>query len=113
MSIAPGLHRDEITDRLADLIADLGDTADAIAYRLAEAGITGQPTDATCCPIANYLRKVEPSIDYVAVLGDAVDVLTTADDDVHLTVSDAVNDFVSRFDLTQYPHLIARTEVTR
>jgi hypothetical protein len=112
MSLAPDLHRDEIADRIADLIAELGDTADAIAYHLAEAGITGRRADAMCCPIAVYLRRQVPCIDSIAVFGDSIDVNTETGDSVTLTAPDEINEFVTLFDTQHYPHLL-RPEATR
>ncbi|WP_433297431.1 hypothetical protein ACQP2F_41010 [Actinoplanes sp. CA-030573] len=97
---------DAIADRIAELITDLGDTPDAIAYHLAEAGITGRRGEATCCPIAVYLRRAEPGIDWIGVFDDAIDVLTETACDLHLNVSDAVGEFVALFDIERYPHLI-------
>jgi len=108
------LHSDEIPARLADLIAALGDTADAVAYHLAEAGITGRRADATCCPIANYLRRAEPCFDLVDVYGDVIDVYTITGYSATLTAPAAVNEFVKVFDFENgYPHLISHAEVTR
>ena len=112
-TFTPELYRDEIADRIADLIADLGDTPDAIAYHLAEAGITGTRSDATCCPIANYLRRAEPCIDLVDVLGDVIDVYTITGHRATLTAPDEVNEFISLFDTERYPHLLTRPEATR
>lgn len=102
------LDRDDIADRIAELLGELGDTPDAIAYRLAEAGITGRRADARCCPIAFYLRHAEPDFDWVEVYGEVVDVCTTAGHAVSLNASDAVYEFVSLFDIERYPHLITR-----
>jgi len=113
MSLAPDLRSDDLTDRIADLIARLGDTPDAIAYRLAEARITGNRADAGCCPIANYLRRAEPCIELVDVCGDAIDVWTTAGEHAWLRAPDEIEEFVSLFDTERYPHLYARPEGTR
>jgi hypothetical protein len=114
MSLAPDLHRDEIADRIAELIAELGNTPNTIAYHLGEAGITGFRADATCCPIANYLLCAEPLLVSVAVLGDSIDFSAATGQDGSLAVPDEVNDFVSLFDTEHFPHLITRfSEVTR
>ena|SRR5690349_24467196 len=113
MSLAPDLRRDDLADRITDLIAVLGDTPDLIAYRLAEAGITGDRADATCCPIANYLLCAVPLLDSVDVLGDSIDYRATTGESGSLAVSDEINDFISLFDIDRYPHLITRSEATR
>lgn len=113
MSFAPDLQCDEIADLIAELIARLGDTPDAIAYHLSEAGITGFRADATCCPIANYLLCAEPLLDSVAVLGDSIDYCATTGECGSLTVPDEINDFICQFDIERYPHLLTRWEATR
>jgi hypothetical protein len=112
MSLATDLHGDEIADRIAGLIAELGDTPDAIAYHLAEAGITGFRADATCCPITNYLLCAEPLLVSVAVLGNAIEFSAATGADGTLTAPDEIEEFVSLFDTERFPHLITRTEVT-
>lgn len=113
MSLAPHPHADEIANLIAELIAELGDTPDGIAYRLTKAGITGYRADATCCPIANYLLCAEPLLDSIDVLGDSIDYRTTTGESGSLTVPDEINDFVCRFDTDRYPHLLTRSEATR
>lgn len=105
----PDLRVDEIADRIAELLAELGDTADAIAYRLTDAGITGSRSDATCCPIANYLRRRVPGIDSIAVFGDSIDVNTVTGENVTVAAPDPVYEFVALFDTENYPHLRAHT----
>jgi hypothetical protein len=112
MSVVPDLHRDEIADRIAELIADLGDTPDAIAQHLGDAGITGNLVDATCCPIANYLLAAEPCIDVIDVYGDTIAASTVTGETAHLSAPDAVNEFVTLFDTERYPHLIDHRAVT-
>jgi len=110
---AAELHRDEIADVIANLIAELGDTADAIAYRLTEAGITGQRADAECCPIANYLRRHVPCIDSIAAYGDAIEVNTHAGQSLNVRPPEQVAEFMTMFDQLRLPHLITRPEGTR
>ena len=107
-------QRDTLADRVADLIADLGDTPDAIAYHLAKAGISGRRADATCCPIANYLLRAEPSFDLVDVYGEVIDVSTRTGHTTSLPAPAAINEFVKVFDFENgYPDLISHAEVTR
>ena len=101
------LHRDEIADRIAELIAELGDTPDAIAYHLAESRITGRRADATCCPLAVYLRRAEQGLDWVEVYGPAIDVGTLDGHTVSLSMPDEVYEFVTLFDTERYPHLLS------
>lgn len=42
---------------VAKLLADLGDTADAVADRLRALGIKGKQAWACACPVANYLVR--------------------------------------------------------
>ncbi len=42
---------------VAQLLAELGDTADAVADRLRALGIKGIPGDACWCPVASYLKR--------------------------------------------------------
>ncbi|MEU7907942.1 hypothetical protein [Actinoplanes sp. NPDC049118] len=100
------LHADELADRIADLIAELGDTPDAIAHHLAEAGVTGRRADATCCPVANYLRRAEPCITDVDVYGDTIDAWTVTGVLAHVLAPDEIHEFVTLFDTQRYPHLI-------
>jgi hypothetical protein len=113
MTLAPSHFHNETADRIADLLDGLGDTADAIAERLAEAGITGQRTEAASCPIAHYLRHAEPRISHVDVFGTVIEVDTSDGDSVILATPDAVHEFVSLFDTKRYPYLLNRWEMTR
>ena len=56
------LQHDQLCDYVTGLLDPLGDTADAIAERLTELGITTERgTDA--CPILEYLQRVHPGIE--------------------------------------------------
>jgi hypothetical protein len=113
MTLAPSPFHNDTADRIADLLDALGDTPDGIAERLAEAGITGFRSDATCCPIANYLLCAEPLLVSVAVLGDSIDYSAATGEDGTVAVPPEVNDFVSLFDTEHFPHLITHfSEVT-
>ncbi|GAA0432610.1 hypothetical protein Aca07nite_19810 [Actinoplanes capillaceus] len=106
MSFSPDLLGCDAADRIADLIADLGDTADAIAERLDTAAVTGRPGDATCCPIATYLHHAEPGLSGITVLPDRIEFFTETGDDEHLPTPEPVAEFAARFDDGHYPHLI-------
>jgi len=107
LTLTPDLLPEELADHVMDLLAGLGDTPDAIAARLAAAGITGTLSDASCCPIAAWLRRVEPGLDLAAVLGDVIYLRTGTGVETTVTTPDAVNEFTALFDTGRYPSLIA------
>jgi hypothetical protein len=113
MTLAPSPFHNNTADRIVDLLDALGDTADGIAERLAEAGITGQRGEAVSCPIARYLSRVEPDIEYIAVFGTVIEIDTTYGDSATLACPDAIHEFVTRFDAEHYPHLYLCAEATR
>lgn len=57
---------------IAQLLAELGDTADAVADRLRALGVKGQRAMSQHCPIANYVRANAPGLSRVRVLPTAV-----------------------------------------
>lgn len=91
---------------LAEALAALPDTADGIARFLDEQGITGRPKHNFCCPVANYLKRtanvVDPAVDAGFVEGFAEN-----GEEVVCGTSEAVADFVLRFDLGAWPELVA------
>lgn len=94
---------------LAEALAAMPDTADGIADRLAELGIRGARKDDFCCPIANYLKRtanvVDPAVDAGFVEG-----LVENGEEVVCGTSEAVADFVLRFDLGAWPELVDEPE---
>lgn len=58
-------------EMLAQALADLGDTPDAVADHLRSLGLKGKPVSGDCCPIARYLvqRGFEwASVNHLSVL---------------------------------------------
>jgi hypothetical protein len=85
---------------LAEVLAELPDTADGIADRMRAFGIKGQLRDDFCCPIANFLtsRGFED-----AMVGE--EWIEVCDDDSGDTPP-AVAEFVRRFDAVAWPDLV-------
>jgi hypothetical protein len=50
----------DLKERIEQMLARLGDTADAVADSLRAKGIKGDTTDGECCPIANALSAEFP-----------------------------------------------------
>lgn len=50
----------DLKERIEEMLAGLGDTADAVADSLRAKGIKGNSTDGECCPIANLLSAEFP-----------------------------------------------------
>lgn len=89
------------------LMAELGDTPEAVAANLAAAGITGYRRSACDCPIAAYLEARVPAAD--AVGGTTVCVDPGGDLPYEeVPVPPAVAEFIRRFDGGEWPAL-ART----
>ncbi|MGH3382352.1 MAG: hypothetical protein ACRDP6_47250 [Actinoallomurus sp.] len=44
-------------EKLAELLASLGDSPDRVANTIADDGVTGTPGVARCCPVANWLKR--------------------------------------------------------
>lgn len=89
------------TMSIADYLAALGSTADAVAETLRRLGITGRPRAVNHCPVANYLREhagmAHPNVSPRAV--------TTRNE--HVTYVPApVAGFIRAFDLGYFPDLI-------
>ncbi|WP_030439845.1 hypothetical protein [Actinoplanes subtropicus] len=105
-----GLLPEEITDHVAGLLADLGATPGAIGRRLAALGITGHRDESDRCPIANYLRRVNPSLHAVNVLDGVIEIRTEAGTELTVPASDEVSEFVSLFDQNYFPRLDASAQ---
>ncbi len=90
---------------VARLLADLGDTADAVADRLRALGIKGRRASACGCPIALYVKKAGWGTP--AVASDLV--VDNPDDDfrtLRVPLTPAVDLFRSRFDAGVYLDLV-------
>lgn len=81
-------------------LESLGCTADEVAKRLLELGITGARFNKICCPVANYLTRLHPDYHF-RVVPTRVEV-----DGLRVPTTDAVMDFVARFDKGQFPDLV-------
>jgi hypothetical protein len=88
---------------LAEVLAELPDTADGIAERMRALGIKGQVQDDFCCPIANFLtsRGFED-----AMVGEEwIEVCEDSGSEQGDTPP-AVAEFVRRFDTLAWPDLV-------
>lgn len=93
---------------LAATLAELGDTPEAIAATLAEQGHKGVRENSSCCPIAVYLTGL--GWEWVDV--GHLDVHAWSDlGEEHVEPSAAVDAFISRFDLGEWPELVDEPEV--
>lgn len=108
-----------VTEALGAL--DKGGSED-VAHRLAELGVTGQLDNDCACPIAAYLLKVLPGVEYVQVGGSEAFIRGEVREDVgagyiqpwdvtfNADLPDALAAFVEDFDQGMYPELIEPTE---
>lgn len=91
---------------IARLLADLGDTADAVADQLRAKGIKGEPRKCAACPVQNYLRPLTTapnlSTTGVSVWFDDPD----GDVPIEVMLPRPVSQFISLFDLGVYLDLI-------
>jgi hypothetical protein len=110
MSLCVTSTADEAADRVANLLADLGDTPDGIAFRLAEAQVTGLPGSACSCAIAVYLQRAEPGLTGIEVDRTSIDFLAEDATGTRVTTPAPVAEFIDGFDAGRYGHLIAETE---
>jgi len=98
--------------RVRYLLADLGDSPDAVAETLRAAGITGVREVGSACPVANWLHHQEPTLGDLEVSEEEVALLLSDDDEPGdhfewVIQTDAVADFIVRFDHGHYPDLVA------
>ncbi|MEU4239769.1 hypothetical protein [Actinoplanes sp. NPDC026619] len=107
---AADLLPEEVADHITELLTGLGRSANAIADRLAESGITGYRDEADRCPIARYLRHADPSLRSVVVLDGVIEICTDRDVEVTVPAPEPVRYFVIRFDLNRYPRLVTSTQ---
>lgn len=89
---------------LADMLATLGDTPDAVADQLRALGIKGGQSDYCGCPIARYLLQ---SGAYTCVFVAPSEILADAD---MIQTPMPIALFIGRFDVGDYPDL-AQVEV--
>jgi hypothetical protein len=88
----------ELEKPLVQALTRLGSTTQKIRIKLVNLQFTGHPGAADRCPIANYLRsKFSDSVSVKAhsILVDGVTVNTT----------EAVKEFIRKFDNREYPEL--------
>lgn len=91
-------------EKLAELLASLGDTADKVADTLTEAGVAGESGNAYKCPIACWLTKQGGG--FVSVGPDRVWVALCDDGGVGTRSFDAllplsVQSFIKAFDMSE------------
>ncbi len=93
---------------LAELLAGLGDTPDAVADRLRALGIKGVQGDACFCPIARFLDSDSTPYRCAAVTDLSSIVDSPAEDYRTLQVSNPapVAEFIGRFDAGIYLDLV-------
>lgn len=100
------LHAAVIKDSAAAWLDRLGDSRDAVAATLADAGITGPVYDCTACPIAAWMEQGgyrHPSAGTSHVFVDTGD---PEADCVSIPTPDPVARFILGFDGRMYPNLI-------
>jgi hypothetical protein len=78
-----------------------------IAKFLADQGIKGVPVDTYRCPVARYMRKLYPSATSIQAGPFAIEVCMTEGLSFNLPITMHVAQFMNRFDLGYYPHLIS------
>jgi len=99
------LTREELADLVRAALVELGDTADRVAETIRLLGIVGEREDPCGCPLALYLARVVPELDY----GDGRFVWRVgrngvlADDDTVWMITHplAVRSFITAFDLEE------------
>lgn len=90
---------------IAELLAQLGSTAEQIAESLRKAGIRGRQRNTCNCPIANWM-KTRPGIVAISTCRKRIMVIIEADCIVEPTPP-AVQDFITDFDGECYRDLRA------
>lgn len=97
-------------EELEALLASLGDSADAVATSLEVAEIKGRREEASCCPVARWLRR-ETGLSCISVDLSQIHVWAGRDlDQITVRTPPAVNDFVGHFDDHGYPELDERPD---
>lgn len=88
-------------ERVAELLAELGDTPDAVADKLRALGVKGYRNDCGACPIAAYLAV---GTDYAGIEVSGYSVFV---DDVRATgLPQSVAGFIRSFDRGVYLDLV-------
>jgi hypothetical protein len=97
---------------VTQLLTQLGDDPNTVAQRLHAAGIRGERCNEGTCPIATYLLASDLRLARVQVIGN---IAVFGDPDrpfalgEYVKLSDAVDEFIHRFDNGAYPQLLAVT----
>ena len=86
---------------LTEALAALPDTADAIAARLGAHGCRGARENAEYCPVANWLRTLGFTGQYVAP-----DYIVVDQEARSVPTPGPVADFAERFDSGEWPELV-------
>jgi len=88
---------------LAQVLAELPDTADGIADRMRALGIKGKRGRSCCCPLANYL--VSEGFDQAIVGESWIEVLYDSGS-VECDTPPVIAEFIDRFDAGVYLDLV-------
>jgi hypothetical protein len=102
---------EQATEKVVELLAQLGNTSDAVADSLRAAGIKGSPDSVFDDPIANYLKAngiLSPEVDLEQVALDAYENPDMTDGPFRVRHPKAVREFLIEFDNgTSYLDLLA------
>lgn len=93
------------SDKLAELNALSG--PDAIAQLFRNTGVYGNPVDATSCPVARYVARDLPDVEFVGVSSTyaAINYLTNPMEVIKYDWKSPVGQFIINFDNGRYPEL--------
>lgn len=101
-------------EQVREALEDLGMTADEVANRLTQMGVTGNVEQAMSCPVANYLKKKFPEAQRACVFIQATVTVGEFDpgypDDSQgkqywTHTPRPVFEFIKEFDAGMYPQL--------
>ena len=98
---------DALADKLTRLLADLGDSPDAVAAFLEGQGVTGCRMQATHCPVAEYLKRATGHRRVAVDMASVITLGERGDLGAHALTPVPVSDFIERFDRGLFPALIA------
>lgn len=95
----------DLKERIEQMLAGLGSTADEIAETLHRQDVTGTRDDCWHCPIANLISDRIPGADKWRVEEFGVNDQFVTIPDGTVLLPPAVSEFVTQFDLGTYPLL--------
>jgi hypothetical protein len=102
----PFTSEQELAGAVNNILAGLGDSSEQVAASLREKGIKGEPACAEQCPIARLLKSEIEDAEWASVSACGLHV-GAGDFTAGMATPDHVADFVSDFDLGQFPDLEA------